>query len=276
MTSYARQFYKLSGSGNDFIFFDARTEAAGALAEATTVQRLCARGTGVGADGIVFLLPHDAGLFAIRYLNADGSLASLCGNATLCSARLAVELGLALPGESFEFGTDDGLVRARMVGGEPEVELRAVEELAEVFTPAGAPYTTGPLGFARVGVPHLVAAVEAVEGVDVNGTGRMLRRDPGLRDGANVNFVSPLATGSGWRMRTYERGVEGETLACGTGAVATAAVLRAWGLTGAETRIQTSSGRFLTVILPGNEGDSAPRLRGEGRIVYRGELAVEG
>lgn len=276
MTSYARQFYKLSGSGNDFIFFDARTEAAGALAEATTVQRLCARGTGVGADGIVFLLPHDAGLFAIRYLNADGSLASLCGNATLCSARLAVELGLALPGESFEFGTDDGLVRARMVEGEPEVELRAVEELAEVFTPADAPYTTGPLGFARVGVPHLVAAVEAVEGVDVNGTGRMLRRDPGLRDGANVNFVSPLATGSGWRMRTYERGVEGETLACGTGAVATAAVLRAWGLTGAETRIQTSSGRFLTVTLPGNEGDSAPRLRGEGRIVYRGELAVEG
>ena len=276
MTSYARRFYKLSGSGNDFIFFDARTEAAGVLAEAATVQRLCARGTGVGADGIVFLLPHDAGLFAIRYLNADGSLASLCGNATLCSARLAVELGLARPGESFAFGTDDGMVRARVVDGEPEVELRAVEELAEVFTPAGEPYTTGPLGFARVGVPHLVAAVEAVEGVDVEGIGRMLRRDPGLRDGANVNFVSPLATGAGWRMRTYERGVEGETLACGTGAVATAAVLRAWGLTGPETRIQTSSGRFLTVALPGNEGDSAPRLRGDGRIVYRGELAVDG
>lgn len=274
MTAAARRFYKLSGSGNDFIFFDAREEAPGALSEPATVQALCARGTGVGADGVVFLLPHERGLFAIRYLNADGSLASLCGNATLCSTRLAVELGLAREGEAFEFGTDDGMVRARVLDGEPEVELRAVEELAEVFTPAGAPYTTGPLGFARVGVPHLVAAVEDVESIDVDGVGRVLRRDPGLRDGANVNFVSPLATGTGWRMRTFERGVEGETLACGTGAVATAAVLRAWGLTGEETRIQTRSSRFLTVSLPGNEGASAPRLRGEGRIVFRGEIEI--
>ena len=109
MIASGRTFYKMSGSGNDFVFFDARRESPNGLDRPDSVQRLCARGTGVGADGVVFLEPSRAAAFKIRYLNADGSLAALCGNATLCSARLAVELGGA-DGEGFEIETDDGVL----------------------------------------------------------------------------------------------------------------------------------------------------------------------
>ena len=100
-----RAFVKMTGSGNDFVFFDARQEAAGELATPRRIAELCARGTGIGADGVVFLEPSAEADFAIRYFNSDGSLASLCGNASLCSTRLAAELGAADPaGMSFVTG----------------------------------------------------------------------------------------------------------------------------------------------------------------------------
>ena len=93
MIPAGRTFYKMSGSGNDFVMVDARTEPPGRLAEPEVVQRICARGTGVGADGIVFLEASDTAAIRLIYLNADGSRADLCGNATLCTTRLAIELG---------------------------------------------------------------------------------------------------------------------------------------------------------------------------------------
>ena len=122
-----------------------------------------------------------------------------------------------------------------------------------------------------VGVPHVVILCGDVESVDVEGRGRPIRYDPALAAGANVNFVA--RDGDGWAMRTYERGVEAETLACGTGSVASAALLTAWGESGASTALRTRSGLTLTVRFRENDrGLVTPSLAGEGRIVFRGEL----
>ena len=275
MTSYGRRFYKLTGSGNDFVFVDAREEPAGVLEQPSVIDALCARGTGVGADGIVFVEPPTLHRqrFSIRYLNRDGSLAELCGNASLCSVRLAAELGIVREGEEFAFGTTAGPARGRLAADGPEIDLQPVAEL----TPQ-APFMTQAgerrIGFAVVGVPHVVVLCGDVEAIDVVGRGRPIRYDPSLRAGANVNFVAPANDGS-WAVRTYERGVEDETLACGTGSVATAALLGEWGEAGGvTTTIRTRSGRLLRVRFRETApGIITPSLSGEGRIVFRGELA---
>jgi len=275
MTSYGRRFYKLTGSGNDFVFVDAREEPAGVLEQPSVIDALCARGTGVGADGIVFVEPPTLHTqrFSIRYLNRDGSLAELCGNASLCSVRLAAELGIVREGEEFAFGTTAGPARGRLAADGPEIDLQPVAELthqAPFMTQAGE----RRIGFAVVGVPHVVVLCGDVEAIDVVGRGRPIRYDPSLRAGANVNFVAPANDGS-WAVRTYERGVEDETLACGTGSVATAALLGEWGeARGVTTTIRTRSGRLLRVRFRETApGIITPSLSGEGRIVFRGELA---
>jgi diaminopimelate epimerase len=265
-----RPFFKMSGSGNDFVMVDARTEPPGALAEAAVVQAICARGTGVGADGIVFLHSSKSADVKLVYLNADGSLADLCGNATLCTTRLSVELGIAPP-SGFRIETGSGVLAARIANGRPEIDLQPV---AGVDT---APAAIAPgqgeerIGYALAGVPHLVILVADVATVDVVGRGRPLRAHPSLPAGANVNFISRLPDGR-WAMRTYERGVEGETLACGTGAVSIGVLLHAWGLADGPVQLQTRSGRELTVRLNRDTADLRPSLSGEGRIVFRGIL----
>ncbi|HEX6052100.1 MAG TPA: diaminopimelate epimerase, partial [Gemmatimonadaceae bacterium] len=262
-------------SGNDFIFVDARDEPAGDLKRPDVIDALCARGTGIGADGIVFVEPPapGGGRFSIRYLNRDGSLALLCGNASLCSVRLAAELGIVEEDEEFEFGTGAGLVRGRMTTRGPEIDLQPIEEL----DPA-APIALGPgerrLGFAMVGVPHVVVLCDDIEAVDVVGRGRLVRHHPWLRAGANVNFVAKGPRG--WAYRTYERGVEAETLACGTGAVAAAALLATWGESGPATSLMTRSELPLHVTLRSTPSSTlTPSLNGEGRIVFRGQLPAE-
>lgn len=263
-----RTFYKLCGSGNDFVFFDARHEPPGALATQEAVIRLCARATGVGADGVVFLEPSGVGAVRMAYYNSDGSRASLCGNATLCTTRLAVVLGAANP-DGLVIETDAGLIHARLLGADPEIELQPVRRVAAEAIGIARAGDERRIGFALAGVPHLVVEVPDADAVDLPVRGRTLRSDSTLEDGANVNFVSRGA--DGWRMRTYERGVEGETLACGTGAVACAAVLAAWSESEAETVLLTSSGRPLRVRPP-TSADRGPRLNGEGRIVFQGTL----
>ena len=275
MTRYGRQFFKLTGSGNDFIFVDVRNEGPGRLEEPSVVEALCARGTGIGADGIVFIEPprRASERFSIRYLNRDGSLALLCGNASLCSVRLASELGIVAEGEDFEFGTGAGPAYGRLTAAGPEIDLQPVEQLNAAFPLALA---TGErrIGFAMVGVPHVVVLCGDVDQVDVTGRGRPIRHDPSLDAGANVNFVARARDGRGWAIRTYERGVEAETLACGTGAVATAAMLEAWSESGNSTELMTKSGLRLKVRFRVSvEGVVTPSLAGEGRIVFRGEFA---
>ncbi len=260
----------MSGSGNDFLFFDARIDPPGEFSTPEVIDQICARATGVGADGVVFIQNDAAEAFRIRYFNRDGSLAELCGNASLCSARLATELGIGNP-SGFRFATDAGVISARFVAEEPEIDLQPVRGLRP---DAGLRLAAGErrMGFADTGVPHLVVLVDDIEAVDVPGRGRELRFDPSLADGANVNFVTESGPDL-WRMRTYERGVEGETLACGTGTVAVGVLLKAWGLSGDRTRLRSQSGRILTATVKADSSlEIRPSLQGEARIVFTGEL----
>jgi diaminopimelate epimerase len=265
-----RAFLKMTGSGNDFVFFDARETPAPELGTTARIRAICARGTGVGADGIVFVesSPDPAVDAAIRYVNADGSPASLCGNATLCAVRLLSE-GSAPRELSILTGT--GLVTGRIRGGVPEIDLDPAGSVTPDLS-MDVPLSRGEraLGFALAGVPHLVVLVDDLAAVDVAGRGAALRRHPALgAAGANVSFVAPNGGGS-WIIRTFERGVEGETLACGTGVVAAANIVSAWDQAGGRDALafHTRSGSVLRVRLTADHAS----LSGEGRIVFRGVL----
>lgn len=262
-------FYKMTGSGNDFVVFDSTGGKAARLENSRTVQTLSARGTGVGADGVVFVEGAGPDEVRMRYYNADGSEAALCGNASLCSTRLAVELGMADAG-GFLLHTAAGTLRARMRDGLPEVDLEPVTEFRADASDLGRKPTEGRLGYAVAGVPHVVVEVPDLERIDINGRGAELRHHRALQDGANVNFVAKGPRGFSYR--TFERGVEGETLACGTGAVATAIMLSDWGESGQETTLWTRSSLPLVVTLRRENGAWYPSLRGEGRIVFEGRL----
>lgn len=273
MTVAGRHFFKVSGSGNDFVVFDTRSEPAGRLAEPAVMQEICARATGVGADGVVFIERGAAGGDVLmKYFNSDGSRAAMCGNAALCVTSVAVILGAGKP-DGMRIESDDGLLTSRVRDGLPEVDLYPVE-LVKPDTRIALEPGERRIGFALVGVPHLVAHVADVQVVDVVGRGRPLRRHGSNPQGANVNFVSRRR--DGWAIRTYERGVEGETLACGTGAIAAGILLATWGeaAAGAEIPLHTRSGRQVSVKLRQSERAWLPTLRGEGRVVFEGMLPL--
>lgn len=269
MIPEGRAFFKMSGSGNDFVVVDAMAAPADDLTLPERVQAICARATGVGADGLVLLEPSKVASYRMTYLNSDGSRADLCGNASLCSARLASELGLITGGE-FCIETDAGILSARLLGDGPEIDLQPVTEVRPSL-PFRLEAGERQIGFALAGVPHLVVRVDDVATVDVGGRGRPLRYDRSLEHGANVNFVSSDDAGA-WRVRTYERGVEGETLACGTGAVATAILLAESGEIDDRVALTTRSGRALRVRLTRLDSGWQPSLAGEARIVFRGNF----
>ena len=268
----------MTGSGNDFVMVDARVSAPADWSP-EDMQIVCARGTGVGADGLVFIGPgSQPGAVRMIYYNADGSHAAMCGNAALCSTTLAVHLSLGSP-DGMDLETDAGTYRSRVTEpGRSELHLAPVETPAAVRGLALAPGERQAV-LGRVGVPHLVVLLEDVDDLNLMGRGAALRFDPALApEGANINFISSGDsrgdTGETWRMRTYERGVEGETLACGTGAVAAACAIQEWGLGRLPINIQTRSGRLLRIqaakAASGRYDDVW--LAGEGRIVFRGVI----
>jgi diaminopimelate epimerase len=265
----------MTGSGNDFVMVDGRATEPGTWSTAD-IRAVCARGTGIGADGLVFVSPGAApGAVRMVYFNSDGSRAAMCGNAALCSTQFATRLGLA-SGHRMSLETDAGTYESRCGPGE-----RAELHLAAVQAPQPVPGLSvlngeGRTALGLVGVPHLVVLVDEVDGVDLPLRGRSLRFDPALgADGANVNFISPAGPTNAWRMRTYERGVEGETLACGTGAVAAACAIHEWGLGSLPVTILSRSGRTLEIRArkaPGGLYDDV-WLVGEARLVFRGVIA---
>jgi diaminopimelate epimerase len=265
-----QRFYKMTGSGNDFVVFNATGGAAGHVENPETIRALSARGTGVGADGVVFVEEVPGGDIRMRYYNSDGSEAALCGNASLCSTSLAVELGLA-QGGGFVLHTAAGSLNARIRDGLPEVDLEPVSDVRSDARDLGKEPGEIRLGYAVAGVPHVVVEIDDIESADVTGRGPELRNHPALADGANVNFVAKRSDGS-FAYRTYERGVEAETLACGTGAVASAIMLSSWGESAHETTLWTRSGLPLVVTLIRKGSAWLPSLRGEGRIVFEGLL----
>jgi diaminopimelate epimerase len=265
-----QRFYKMTGSGNDFVVFNAADGALKEIENPDTIRSLSARGTGVGADGVVFLEKVAGGDVRMRYYNSDGSEAALCGNASLCSANLAVELGMAQAG-GFVLHTAAGSLPARIRDGLPEVDLDPVSDVKSDASDLGVKRGERRLGYALAGVPHVVLEVNDIESADVTRRGPELRNHPDLANGANVNFVARRPDG-GFTYRTYERGVEAETLACGTGAVATAIMLSSWGESGLETTLWTRSGLPLVVTLRREGPAWLASLRGEGRIVFEGLL----
>jgi diaminopimelate epimerase len=262
----------MTGSGNDFVMVDGRFTAPTDWS-AEDIHGVCARGTGIGADGLVFLgLGSTPGAVRMVYFNNDGSHAAMCGNAALCSTRLAAFLDIG-KAAGMRLETDAGAYESRCpdAGDRAELHLLAVSAptTPQLRLAAGERRT----GFATVGVPHLVVAVDDLEAVDLAGRGRALRFDPSLGSaGANVNFIAPTPKRSVWAMRTYERGVEAETLACGTGAVAAACILRDWGSADFPVTVMTRSGMPLVIrarrTRDGRYDDVW--LEGQARMVFRG------
>jgi diaminopimelate epimerase len=160
---------------------------------------------------------------------------------------------------------------ARIRDGLPEVDLEPVSQVRPDASDLGAKPGEARLGYALAGVPHVVVEIEEIEAADVTGRGAELRNHPALDNGANVNFVARRADGT-FTYRTFERGVEAETLACGTGAVATAIMLSSWGESTQETTLWTRSGLPLVVTLRRQGQAWLASLRGEGRIVFEGML----
>jgi len=265
----------MAASGNDFVMLDGRNTSPEAWT-AEDIRAICARRTGLGADGLVFVAPGShSGAVRMTYFNSDGSRAALCGNAALCTTRLAAHLGLA-NSLGMRLETDAGTFDGRCARADERAELH----LAPVSAPTDVSAVALQAGERRaalglVGVPHLVLLVDDVTGVDVVGRGRPLRYAPALGpEGANVNFVAPGAAAGEWRMRTYERGVEGETLACGSGAVAVACTLEHWGLSTLPLALSTEGGRVLEVRAQrtGSGAYDDVWLTGEARMVFRGVL----
>jgi diaminopimelate epimerase len=281
VTGGAGRFYKMTGSGNDFVVLDGREHR---LADwpAERIRAVSDRRRGIGADGVVLLEP-EAGAVRMHYFNADGGEAAMCGNAALCSTRLAVRLGLA---------TAEGMTLRTRVGNlATRCEPGADGELAEIRLPdfpLPKPVPTIALEpgerwllAATAGVPHLVLRVEDVATVNVVGRGRKLRHHAANGpEGANANFVSPPSAGmeadsDRLRIRTFERGVEGETLACGTGTVAAALAVHAAGEAELPVRFVSWGGSPLTVRARVDDGWAREVwLGGEGRLVFEGRLLV--
>ncbi len=269
------RFAKMSGAGNDFVMFLGAPPAGEGGAD--LIRRLCDRRKGIGADGVLFVRREGADVVA-DYFNADGGAARFCANGTRCAARLA---SLALgAGERFSVRTGWGRVGARLHadGGVtlalPE-EVRPGRTLSTLGLGAGvlAPEAREVL----VGVPHLVVAVPdaaALDALDLRPLGPPLRRHPEMPEGANVDFVAAEGP-SRLAVRTWERGVEDETLACGSGVVAVAAVAALGGAVTPVT-LRTRSGETLTVAFGRTPGGIAEiRLTGDARVLFEGEIRWE-
>jgi diaminopimelate epimerase len=270
-------FWKMSGGGNDFVVFDNR---AGWFPRGRPeiVAALCARGTGIGADAVLLLEPAGGGAdFRMTYYNADGSEAAMCGNGALCIARLAGELGLARDG-GVAFETGAGLYRAELSADEPSRVRLAMRDPRDVrpSLPEIEALGYARAGFANTGTRHLVVLVEELDRVDVATDGPRLRWHPLFQPaGANVSFAAVRGPGE-LALRTYEKGVEAETLSCGTGATAAAILTHLWGLTEPPVIVHPPGGFDLTVRFrpresaPGSFGDVT--LEGDAQIVFEGRL----
>lgn len=262
-------FSKYSGSGNDFIIIDNRNGQAKDCLNAGFVKKICERGLSVGADGVFFIEQSDHADFKWDFFNADGSSAAMCGNGSRCAARYAYLNGIAPKNMSFETGA--GIIEATVRDdGEVKVLLTKPHPIERNISLSAAGKDV-VLSFINTGVPHAVVFFDDVSKADVQNMGRELRYHGYFAPkGTNVNFVE--VTGyNDLKVRTYERGVEGETLACGTGSVASVLVSIDKKLVESPVRVLTSGGKTLTVYL---EGDKV-YLQGEARHIFTGELNAE-
>ena len=263
-------FWKMSGSGNDFIIVDNRSGRIDPDTLPVFTRSLCRRKLSVGADGLILIEDAADADFSWQFFNSDGSRAEMCGNGARCAARFAFLNSIAP--ETLTFDTDAGRIAARVTGDRVRIRMTDPVHCRPELTIdlAGGPVAGGSV---NTGVPHVVIPVDDVETVDVAALGREIRfHEDFAPAGTNANFVSLRSDGI-VAIRTYERGVENETLACGTGNVAAALILaRTHGLA-SPVRLATRSGAELSVLFTlTGDGFQEVFLEGDARVIYRGML----
>ncbi|SCY09776.1 diaminopimelate epimerase [Nonlabens sp. Hel1_33_55] len=253
-------FYKYQGTGNDFIIIDDRQEQF-SKKDTKLTARLCDRKFGIGADGLILLQNNRHHNFTMVYFNADGNESSMCGNGGRCIASFARFLGVATDTTTFE--AIDGLHHAKIFdNGNVSLQMMDVKNLqlfdGHVFTNTGS--------------PHHVELTDNIEHVDVFNQGRHLRTELYGKEGANINFVQPV-TANTFKVRTYERGVEDETLSCGTGVTAVALAMHKTGQTTLQTvELQTPGGHLQVTFDPTPTGYENIWLTGHATQVFKGTI----
>jgi diaminopimelate epimerase len=264
-------FTKMSGAGNDFIVLDARAWESLAGDRAAWVRAACRRGVSVGADGVLVVAPDGVDRVRVAFFNPDGGEA-FCGNGSRCAARYAAVRGLA-SAAAMTLATSVGEVPARVEGGVVRLTLPPPEDLGAITLESAGETFRGRRVIA--GVPHVVVPVAGLSSYPLERVGPLLRRHPKLGPlGANVDLVESDERGR-VHVRTWERGVESETLSCGTGAVAVALAAR---LAGAPEMVFVvpRSGLTLTVTIEGDPvRPTSASLTGDARFVFEGNLDPE-
>jgi len=272
MTPPQIEFFKMSAAGNDFILLDNRAGTLGRDDFPDLVRRLCTRALSVGADGVILLEASSVAHVRASFFNPDGR-PTFCGNGARCAGRLAYLKGIAPARMTVE--TSVMVHRAEVKGALVSFEMRDPKDFDDTVEVAAGKETIRGT-YVDTGVPHFVVFRTVPAAEPIEDLGRTLRRHPRFGPaGTNVNFVEPDGDG-GLAIRTYERGVEGETLACGTGCVAAAVAAVASGRAQAPVSLRTRAGARILVRFDGPPRKaSGVRLEGEARLVYVGQLTEE-
>ncbi len=263
------RFWKMSGAGNDFVLITGGRLHTAALKE--LAGKLCARKLAIGADGLLYVNRAGRGGVSVRYFNPDGSEA-FCGNGSRCAAWWAWSSGVVRT-KKFRLATSAGELAAEIAGpGSVRMRMPDVPE-CRLDLPGRYPGGIKAVHFLNTGVPHAVSPVSGLDGLDVEKLGRKLRCNKAFgRAGSNVDFVA--VRGGRVHVRTYERGVEGETLACGTGLTASAVALVLAGKVKSPVRLRARSGEDFKVWLEASgAGASGIYIQGPAKIVFTGEIS---
>ncbi|BCO10809.1 diaminopimelate epimerase [Desulfolithobacter dissulfuricans] len=267
-------FVKMSGTGNDFIIIDHRKPLIEPEAQSAFARLVCRRKFSVGADGLILIEDSEVADFRWQFYNADGSLAEMCGNGARCAARYAYIHSIAPARMRFE--TLAGIIEATV--SDINVSVKMTEPGRAILHRSLEVEDEKILVHSiDTGVPHAVVFVDDIESMDVCWLGSLIRHHPEFAPaGTNVNFVHREADGA-FKVRTYERGVEDETMACGTGAAAAALVSAMLGEAESPVEIITSGGDRLTIVFDLQSGNQATNvfLKGPAHVIYKGELSAE-
>ncbi len=266
-------FTKMTAAGNDFVVIDNR-RALVALRRPAFVKKLCDRRYGAGADGLLLLEPSRKADVRMRIFNADGSEAQMCGNGARCAALYFCWRGALGREKKITLETLAGIIDAAVAGDEVTIKLTDPEGI-RLDVDIAVNGRRMKVNYINTGVPHTVIFTQGINEIDVSSIGRIIRfHDEFTPAGTNVDFIEVIDQNA-IRVRTYERGVEDETLACGTGSVAAALVFAVKSGIDKPIKVHTKSGEILTVYYTRNgDGFSDVRLKGNAKIVYTGEYHV--
>jgi diaminopimelate epimerase len=264
------EFYKMSGSGNDFIIVDNRDRIVDETDLLNFIVKVCRRKMSVGADGFILVENTEGADFKWRFFNSDGSVAEMCGNGARCVARFAYLNGIA--GSEMSFETGAGIVEAQVAGESVKIKMTDPSDLKTDYTLELKDRSIS-VSSINTGVPHVVIVTDTLDDVEVVKMGREIRfHDMFAPAGTNVNFICPIKDDT-IGVRTYERGVEDETLACGTGSVAGALIMARKMKIDAPIHVLTRSGVNLKIYY--KEKDATYQdiyLEGDARVIYRAKL----